>query len=96
MVPHPFRRCIFFLLLVCALARTARGQSQVYVLDEGTVPLSCSGHPCHGPTLHLIDSTTGHDIAIIQAAPTGQRGTSVRAFDQTTHPRQLLVVDPTA
>jgi YVTN family beta-propeller protein len=109
MVPHPVRRWILFLFLVFALARTVQGQSQVYVLDEGTQPLVCSSQPCYGPTLHLINSTTGHDLARIQTAPTGQRGTSVRAssdgqllfvtsvpYNAPSQAGQLLVVDPIA
>ena len=100
------RRCLTSLSLLLALAGTARGQSPVYVLDEGAVPLSCSGHPCYGPTLHLINAATGHDLASIEATPRGQKGTSVTASSDgrrlfvtsvpyltPTDPGFLLVVD---
>src|SRR5438046_4154192 len=78
MARHSIRCGIAALLFALALPATARAQTQVYVLDEGTVPLSCSGHPCYGPTVHLINAATGHDLARILAAPLGQKGTSVR------------------
>jgi YVTN family beta-propeller protein len=106
MVAQTVRRCLTFLALAIALALPAAAQSQVYVLDEGTIPLSCSGHPCYGPTLHLINTVTSHDLASIQAAPRGQRGTSVKAssdgrllfvtsvpYSAPTQPGLLLVVD---
>ena len=78
MVAHSVRRCILFLLLGLALAGTARAQSQVYVLDEGAPPISCSGHPCYGPTVHLINTVTGHDLGSIETAALGQKGSSLR------------------
>ena len=72
------RRCLAFLSVSLACAATAQAQTQVYVLDEGTVPVSCSGHPCYGPTIHLINAVTGHDLGSIQAAALGQKGSSMR------------------
>jgi DNA-binding beta-propeller fold protein YncE len=105
-VTHPLRRCITSLSLLLTLAGTARGQSAVYVLDEGAIPLSCSGHPCYGPTLRLINAATGHDLASIEVTPRGQKGTSVTAssdgsrlfvtsvpYTTPTAPGFLLVVD---
>jgi YVTN family beta-propeller protein len=105
-VSHSIGRCITSLSLLLTLAGTARGQSPVYVLDEGVVPISCSGHPCYGPTLHLINAATGHELASIEAAPRGQKGTSVTASSDgrrlfvtsvpyltPTDPGFLLVVD---
>lgn len=86
-----FFRAVLQVAVVAVLllfASVASAQSLVYVLDEGTVPLSCSGHPCYGPTLRLINTATGRQIASILAAPLGQRGTSVRASSNGT---QLFV-----
>jgi YVTN family beta-propeller protein len=71
-------RRLVLVLVALALATTANAQTQVYVLDEGTLPLQCSGHPCYGPTVHLINASTGHDLGSILAAPLGRQGTSLR------------------
>ena len=78
MLRHSIRRSMVVLSVTLAVAAPAGAQTQVYVLDEGAPPISCSGHPCYGPTVHLINAVTGHDLASIQIAPLGQRGTSVR------------------
>jgi YVTN family beta-propeller protein len=84
----------------------AWAQSLVYVLQQGTLPFGCSGRPCHGPRLHLINTETGHDIAVINVASTGALGTSVRASADGTllfvtiqsfsasSIGQLVVIDP--
>jgi YVTN family beta-propeller protein len=75
---HAIGRCAAIMAVALALSIPAEAQTQVYVLDEGTVPSSCSGRPCYGPTVHLINTVTGHDLGSILAAPLGQRGTSMR------------------
>jgi YVTN family beta-propeller protein len=75
---HAIGRCAAVMAMALALSIPAAAQTQVYVLDEGTVPTSCSFRPCYGPTVHLINAVTGHDLGSILAAPLGQRGTSMR------------------
>lgn len=80
MVRHSIRRgiaCLSFAFAL-ALAATARAQTQVYVLDEGAPPISCSGHPCYGPTVHLINTITGHDLGSIEMAERARKGSSLR------------------
>lgn len=103
---HAIGRCAAIMSMALALSIPAGAQTQVYVLDEGTTPFSCSGQPCYGPTVHLINASTGHDLASILAAPLGRRGTSVRlssdgallfvtsnGYTDTTAPGRLSVVD---
>src|SRR6266540_5051299 len=78
MAHQSIRCCVTFLSLSLALAASARGQSMVYVLESGRPPLSCSAGGCHGPTVHLINAATGHELAKIETAPQERKGTSLR------------------
>src|SRR5258708_38371443 len=110
MLSQAVRRCLTFLALtaglVLAVAGAAQAQSQVYVLDPGSGSGLCSALPCYGPTVHLINTVTGHDLGSIQAAPAGQNGNSLRlssdgarlfvtsnSFVATNTPGQLSIVD---
>src|SRR5258708_11856052 len=92
--------------LILGVAGAAQAQSQVYVLEPGTGSGLCGAHPCYGPTVHLINTVTGHELGSIQAAPAGQNGNSLRlssdgarlfvtsnSFIATNAPGQLSVVD---
>jgi YVTN family beta-propeller protein len=58
----------------------AFAQTQVYALESGYEPLSCSLEfgACHGPTVHLINAVTGHDLLSLEVAPQPQTGRSMR------------------
>ncbi len=72
-------RQVTVVALLVLFASVASAQSLVYVLDHAVAGPDCSAHPCHGPTLHLINTATGHDIASIPVGTTEQIGTAVTA-----------------
>ena len=75
---HAIGRSLAVMVMALALPAAARAQTQVYALESGRYPLQCSAGGCHGPTVHLINAATGHELASIVTGSVSQKGTSIQ------------------